>query len=286
VQGEGQKIVRGFFRFMTSWHRWLALEGTARPVGEAITGTVSMAYFALLLSGLILWLPRQWSRSRFRQSIFLDLKLHGKSRDWNWHNVIGIWCAPLLLLVTLTGIIMSHNWANDLLYRLTGNRIPEHRREDARSKRSADDPAVKLDLAGINPLWTQAEKQIAGWHSISLRFSPVSDAPANFLIDRGNGGRPDTVAQLSLDRDTGDVVRWQPYETQNMGQKLRAWVRPIHTGEAAGFLGQGIAVLAALGGITLVWTGLSMAWRRFFGSKERAATSLAHPQPTPISSLL
>lgn len=287
VLGEGQKTVRGFFQFVTSWHRWLALEGTARPVGEAITGTVSLVYFALLLSGLCLWLPKQWSRPRLRQGVLLDLKLRGKIRDWNWHNVIGIWCAPLLLLVTLTGIIMSHNWAGDLLFRLTGNPVPEHRREGGRSGgRGMEGPAAKLNLAGINPLWTQAEKQVSGWHSISLRFAASSDAPVNFLIDRGDGGRPDTVTQLALDRDTGEVVRSQPYETQNAGQKLRAWVRPVHTGEAGGLLGQSIAVVAALGSMTLVWTGLALAWRRFFGAKERAASSLSQPQPTPIPSLL
>lgn len=287
VTGEGQKAVRGFFQFMTSWHRWLALGGTARPIGETITGTVSIAYFALLVSGLILWLPKQWSRARVKQGAFLDVKLRGKSRDWNWHNVVGLWCAPLLLLVTLTGIIMSHNWANDLLFRLTGNPVPEHRREGGRSGgRGADGPAAKLDLAGINPLWAQAEKQVPGWNSISLRFSASPDAPASFLIDRSGGGRPDTVAQLNLNRDTGEVLRWQPYETQNAGQKLRAWVRPIHTGEAGGFLGQSVAVIAALGGITLVWTGLSMAWRRFFGTKQTNQVSFSEPQTPTIPSLL
>jgi uncharacterized iron-regulated membrane protein len=34
--------------------------------------------------------------------------LAGRARDFNWHNVIGIWCAPVLLVLTLTGAIMSY----------------------------------------------------------------------------------------------------------------------------------------------------------------------------------
>ncbi len=192
----------------------------------------------------------------------------------------------MLLFVTLTAIIMSHNWANDLLFRLTGNPVPDHKREAGRNGGGNAGGPSDIDVSGLNPLWVQAEKQVPGWHSISLRFSGNPDAPATFLIDTGTGGRPDTVAQLALDRDTGEVVRWQPYDKQNAGQKLRAWVRPIHTGEAGGIIGQSIAVIAALGGIVLVCTGFSMAYRRFFGAKiKTAASPLSQPQPTPIPTL-
>jgi len=277
VLGDGQAAVRGFFRSVTSWHRWLALEGPHRPIGKAITGAVSLAYFTLLCSGLCLWLPKQWSRVRVKQGALLNLKLKGKARDWNWHNTVGLWCAPLLLCVTLTGILMSYDWAGNLLFRLTGSPMAEHHRE------GGGNSGAPIDLEGLDPLWTQATQQVPGWHSISLRFPSSPEAPASFLIDSGDGERPDSLAQLTLDRGTGEVLHWKPYASQNEGQKLRSWVRPIHTGEAGGWLGQGLAVLAALGGITLVWTGLSLACRRFFGGKP---ASLPQPDiaPTPSSS--
>jgi uncharacterized iron-regulated membrane protein len=217
IKGDGNKPVRGFFQFVTSWHRWLALEGTARPIGQVITGTVAIAFFVLVLTGLVLWLPRQWSRLRLNQGTILDPALRGKPRDWNWHNVVGLWSAPLLLLVTMTAVIMSHDWATDLLYRLTGNPVPPHRQE---RPRNGEGVASNLDLSGLNPLWAQAETKVPDWHSISLRISSSPDAPASFFIDRGDGSRPDTVAQLSLDRETGEVVRWQPYANQNAGQSI------------------------------------------------------------------
>ena len=56
------------------------------------------------------------------------------------------------------------------------------------------------------------------------------------------------------------------YPTYSRGQKLRSWLRYAHTGEVYGFAGQTIAGVASLGGVVLVWTGLAMAWRRFFRS--------------------
>jgi len=278
VLGEGSKSVRAFFQFMTSWHRWLALEGTARPVGKAITGIVVTVYFGMLMSGLFLWLPREWSRLRVRQRALLDFKLKGGASNWNWHNTVGLWCAPLLLLATLTGIVMSYDWANNLLFTMTGNPVPERRAEGGRAGgRDANGPA-KIDVADTNALWTKAGQQVTNWDSISLRFASSSNPPATFFINTAEQGRPDTVAQLALDRDTGDVVRWQPYAAQNAGQKLRSWVRPIHTGEGAGLLGQSLAVVSALGTIILVWTGFSLAVRRFRGRREFLSTPLSETE--------
>jgi uncharacterized iron-regulated membrane protein len=133
VLGQGHRALRDFFRFATGWHRWLALEGTQRPIGKAVTGAVSLTFFTLLLSGIVLWLPLKWSRKTLKQGIVFNPRVKGRARHWNWHRVIAFWCAPLLLLVTLTGIIMSYDWANDLIFRLTGSPIPERRQENERS---------------------------------------------------------------------------------------------------------------------------------------------------------
>jgi uncharacterized iron-regulated membrane protein len=43
--------------------------------------------------------------------MLFDGRLRGRARDFNWHNVIGIWCARVLLVVILTGLVMSYQWA-------------------------------------------------------------------------------------------------------------------------------------------------------------------------------
>ena len=261
--GQGHRALRDFFRFVTGWHRWLALEGTQRPVGKAVTGAVSLTFFTLLLSGLVLWLPLRWSRKTLSQGIVLNPCLKGRARHWNWHRVIAFWCVPLLLLVTLTGIIMSYDWANDLIFRLTGSPIPERREENERSgRRQADSSSAARSVQGLNLLWAQAEKRAPGWRSISQRFSSSPSIPVSFSIDFSDGTRPDLISRLTLDRKTGEVLRWQTYATESSGQQVRSWIRWIHTGEAGGIMGQTVAVLTSIGSILLVWTGISMAMGR------------------------
>jgi uncharacterized iron-regulated membrane protein len=260
VLGQGHGALRNFFRFVTGWHRWLALEGTQRPIGKAVTGAVSLSFFTLLLSGLVLWLPLKWSSKAFKRGIVLNPRLKGRARHWNWHRAIAFWCAPFLLLVTLTGIIMSYDWANDLVFRLTGSPIPERRQENEGQNEGKTDPSSAVrSTQGLNLSWAEVEKSAMGWRSISQRFSGAPSKSVSFSVDFSDGTRPNQISRMTLDRKTGAVLRWQTYATENPGQQVRSWVRWIHTGEAGGIVGQTVAVLTSIGSILLVWTGISMA---------------------------
>ena len=78
---------------------------------------------------------------------------------------------------------------------------------------------------------------------------------------------------LTLDGATGADVRWEPYAAASRGQKVRGWMRFAHTGELGGRLGEFVAGLASAGGAFLVWTGISLALRRFaaWSARRRSA---------------
>ena len=196
-------------------------------------------------------------------------RLRGKARDWNWHNVIGFWSSTVLVVLTLTAAVMSYPWANDLLYTLTGSEPPRRAegpggpsllKERGRAVNAAKRarPPASFDI-----LLTRAQEQVPGWVMIMLRFQPRGDGPVTASIQGPDAFHPFQRSQLTLNRTTGDVVKWEPYANNSTGRKLRTWVRALHTGEAFGFPGQTVAGLASLGGCFLVWTGLAMAWRRF-----------------------
>ncbi len=124
VLGEGSTTLRGFFRVVTDWHRWLGTQGESREIGRAVTGACNAAFVVLVVSGFYLWWPRRWTRVALKTVTVPSLKLHGKPRDWNWHNAVGFWSAPALFCIALTGVVMSYQWANNLIYSLTGSEPP------------------------------------------------------------------------------------------------------------------------------------------------------------------
>jgi len=107
LHGEPSAGARTFFRQLLLWHRWL---GENTPTSKAVTGAANLVFLFLLLTGVPMWLQRPVGC--FRRG------LSPKARDYNWHHVLGIWCALPLLLIAGTAVFFSYSWATPLLFRL------------------------------------------------------------------------------------------------------------------------------------------------------------------------
>ncbi len=263
---------RGFFHTMEDWHRALGRAGDHRAAGRAVTGACNAAFLVLAVTGLYLWWPARVGRLRWQ--------LGGKARDWNWHNAVGAWCSPVLVVLTFTGLVMSYRWANNLVFTLSGSNAPvaagegpprtapEGRPTGAGDRNSGSGaPRTKLDYDAIA---RAAVQQIPEWGSLTIRLggprgSPGGAADGISVAVRPRGAWPlFATTQLTLDPATGAVLRTDPFANANAGRKIRTWIRFLHTGEAFGWPGQALAALATAGGLLLVFTGLSLAYRRFF----------------------
>jgi len=267
VISEGNRNVRGFFRGVTDIHRWLGAQGDNRVTARAITGACNLGFLFLVLSGFYMWWPRKWTKEQFRNVIWFKRRLPGKARDFNWHNVIGFWSVVPLFIIVLSAVVISYSWASNLVYRVAGEIPPVSRGPQALSNPITNrrDQDGEISLEGLDRLWGQAEQQMSGWKSINLRLPTSADAPLIFTIDQGSGGLPQKRATLTLNRTTGEVIRWEPFSSYTAGRKLRTILRFAHTGEVAGIFGQTLAGLVSVGGAVLVFTGLALALRRFRG---------------------
>ena len=85
-----------------------------------------------------------------------------------------------------------------------------------------------------------------GWRPISVCIPVSPEAPLVVNVDRGTGGQPQKRGQLTVDRATGEVKKWEPFEAGTPGRRARAWLRFLHTGEAVGLGGQRVAAIASV----------------------------------------
>ena len=258
VAGEGNKSVRGAMTELRNWHRYVALSGDGRPVGKAITGAANLLFLFLAISGIYIWWPRQLRWSSVKPVIWFKRGLTGKPRNFNWHNTIGFWTSIFLIVFTLTATVISYQWASNLLYTLTGNDVPPQ--QQGNNQPSGEKPFEFP--ADVTPAWTAAQSQSPEWRSISLRL-PIEKDSAVFTIDEGIYWNIFGRSTLTVNAATGAVSKWEPYGEQNSARQLRSWFRFTHTGETGGIVGQLIGLIACVGGAFLVWTGFSLALRRF-----------------------
>jgi uncharacterized iron-regulated membrane protein len=280
ILGEGAKTLRSFFHTMTDWHRWLGTEGERRDIGRAITGACNTAFVVMVMTGVYLWWPRRRTRQVLQAVMVPNFRSRGKPRDWNWHNTAGFWSASLLVCITLTGLVMSYQWANDLLYTLTGNapppRPPGAAAEQATRERQgrageAGTTGSTPQRASLEALFAVAVQQAPRWRSMTVRVPQRGATRLTITLEEAKSLHPYPRSILTLDAATAAVVQWEPYASYNLGRTLRAWVRPVHTGEAGGMAGQMVAALASACGVVLVWTGFALAWRRLRARNARAS---------------
>lgn len=263
--------MRSFFSAMTGWHRWFNASRENRAAPRAITGISNLAFLFLIFSGLYLWLPPTFKWIRFRTRLLFNSKaVTTKARDYNWHHVIGFWSAIPLAVVIATAVVFSYGWANDLVYQVFGEDPSGGAAQPAAragepagaSTASYSADATRTLPLNLDELFDRASTQLPDWQTITLTLPGVDAASARFRIDQGNGGQPQKRHDVTLDRYTGQVALWQPFESQSPGRQARLWIRFLHTGEALGIVGQSVAGIVSLTSLIMVWTGIALAWRR------------------------
>jgi uncharacterized iron-regulated membrane protein len=271
VLGGGAKRTRAFFRSVTDWHRWLALSGDGRAAGKAVTGACNAAFLFLSVSGIYLWWPKQWTARFLRPIVWFQGGLAGKARDFNWHNAIGLWSAPVLFFLTLTGLVISYPAIGNRLYQQPspGGAAPagpartEGRPARPEGERREEKPMTAESFAGLDRAFALAKERMPDWTLVVLRVPARPDAPATLAVTESRTRSPFGRSSLTVDLKSGDAGRWEPFSGFATGRKLRNAARWTHTGEILSWPGQFVAGLASLGGAFLVYTGLALSWRRF-----------------------
>lgn len=332
-QPQGAPKMRAFFQLMLRWHRWLgvnppapreggparfgverarvdgeteAAPAQARPSGglrevmSTVVGGSAAVFLALCVSGLCLWWPSSWSWKNVRAVSVVNLRLRGRARDFNWHNAIGLWCAPVIIVMSFTGMVMAFRGFGTFVYGPVPGDSGGPGRQDIR------DPAIAAPVPGARPLGYDAliaivQGGVPEWETITLRLgtgrqrgSDAAGERRNGSVERANGrgqqpvsamvrelgSRVPVPTQLQLDPFTGAVLQREAFGDQGFRRSMRQLNRTLHTGEAGGLLGQAVALLACLGGLVLVYTGFVLAWRRFFRPVPTVATlPVANPVP-------
>jgi uncharacterized iron-regulated membrane protein len=277
--------MRAFMQAMRDWHLRLNFKPTpgAPTLGTRLNSAANLVFVLLGLSGLVLWWPRSWSRRALAPALWLVRGARGRARDWNWHNAIGFWSVPLLLVLAGTGVVLSYRWAGDLVFVLAGEPPPAPPAGARPAPATAAPPpatsggpaATATRAPGLEPdaLLAAVRRARPDAAAITLRFTPAlgaprgAGAPASFtaVVKASHPWPPFSSDTLTLDAATGDVLKTDTFAAQSAGTRARRWIRLLHSAEALGPFVAALSGLACLGGCVLVYTGFALAWRRFFG---------------------
>lgn len=123
VEGQhGRKQRPEFFRQVRALHRWL-LDAPAKKgessAGKTVVGITTVAMTVILISGVIIWFPRNRRTLKNRLQISCT---KGWRRFWyDSHVALGFYSTLFLLIMALTGLTWSFSGYRTFMYDLFSN---------------------------------------------------------------------------------------------------------------------------------------------------------------------
>lgn len=257
VKTQGASI-EAAFAWIERIHRWFG----SREIGGKVTGVSVLLCLLLAGTGLVIWWPRKLAG--LRMVLWPKRGMRGKSRDWQWHNSVGVLTLPLLVVLSLTGTVLSWKWAEALLYAAAGSEAPRRAPQGPAPK--ADGPKDRGPKGQANP-----DRNWQTWMDTAMAHSPKGWTSAWLSAPQKQGAGPTVNFRTTMEpapsggtvvmSSTGGFEEWKPARN-DLATRLRFLVKPLHTGELFGWAGQLAMALAAIGLLVLVWTGVALSWRR------------------------
>jgi uncharacterized iron-regulated membrane protein len=258
VLGRGATSTRAFLR----WNFELHTNLTAKVAGHWLVSVANVGFVFLIASGVWLWWPRHWHWKALRNSVAIRFDLHGKARDWNWHNALAFWFFLPLAFIAVTGLVLSFGtvdqwWKEFASANLLAPPVPV---------KPVEPPAAASNASDLKGWLQNVEERYPAWRSIVLNGSGVPNKAGQYSLTVHEGMPRHRLASWSVkvDAQTHAVVLESDWSSEESKNRARAIARVGHTGELLGSWGQALGFLACLAGLVLVYTGFALSWRRFF----------------------
>ncbi len=273
-----------FFGTVRKLHRWLLDPPPSKgekSVGKAIVGVSTLALVLILVSGLILWIPR--SRKALRNRLKVSYS-DGRRRFWHdCHVSLGFYATLLLLVMALTGLTWSFGWYRTAAYALFG--APQQTTVAQESPARKTDPGSRQNRERSGERTAgreQGERQAATeaspfdyavWDEVLGQLTAHCTAYKTIVLTQTEAqvARQSTMRRIdrvTFDPRSGRLAEITRYEETPRQQRLRGWFYAFHTGTWGGIWTKILYFLAALTGASLPLTGYWLWWRRCMNKRK------------------
>lgn len=227
-----------------------------RQIGEPIVAYSTLIFVIMLITGIILWWPKNKAAAKQRFWFRWKDTTKFKRKNYDVHNILGFYTMFITLILALTGMVFSMQWFQTTVYVIATQSITPPEQIEKLSDTTLVSLKYPLDIA-LN----SAKIKIPD----ASRYGLI---PPEKRIDviRIYGFRGEEVGynedEIQFDQYSGKQLHRSNYENKNNGEKLIAMNYDIHTGIILGLPGKILAFLASLVAASLPITGFMIWWGR------------------------
>lgn len=250
--------LKGFFPFVLEGHMHLWLP---EEIGSQIVAWSTVIFTFMLISGIILWWPRNKAVRKQRLWFRWKKSSRWKRKNYDLHQIIGFYISILAMALAFTGLVMTFDSFEKWLYRGIGGDkelhfiVPE-----------LSNPANKaLAQNGMDQLLPLLEKRYPNAESLEFHY-PHSEQSSIYVEISWQEGVYYNSDYLFFDPKTLEEITTEsiygPYADAQFSDLALRMNYDIHVGAIGGLAGKIVAFFISLGIASLPVSGFLIWWGR------------------------
>ncbi|WP_430615147.1 PepSY-associated TM helix domain-containing protein [Flavobacterium sp. JP2137] len=263
-------IRENIFFFTMILHRSLLLNG---GVGSLIVGISTIIFTVMLITGIVLWWPKNKKAAKQRFWFRWKNVKGWKRKNYDVHNILGFYCSLIAFIVAITGLFLSFRVMTTGVYMLLSGgttAYPDFSHYKTTAPESQETPQTIEDIiekvryhypdAASFGLDLEDHENSDHHHdnlSIYVKNSPFTYYDNHLLI---------------FDEHSGALLFNRPYHEQTIAEKVVGANYDIHVGGILGFGGKILAFVSSLICASLPITGFLVWWGRKKKKKKSTQT--------------
>ncbi len=260
-----------FFRFIMNGHRalWLPYD-----IGRPIIGVGVLIFVILLITGLVMWWPKNWNQKSTNRSFKIKWKSGFKRLNHDLHNVLGFYVFIFALMIAITGLTWSFNWFDNGFYFLTSAGESKTAHEHPLSDTSFEGFEPSDSIPVIDRAFNLALEEQPNPERIYMTPTIKNDDESIEIILYKYSGKFYHHNEYFFDQYSLKKIQVEKYDEASFAEKLDMMKYDIHTGAVLGLPGKLLAFFVSLICASLPVTGF-IIWIKKKGNNKKEKQSLS-----------
>ncbi len=237
----------------------------------------------MLISGIILWWPKNQKALQQRISFKWKNIKSWRRKNYDLHSILGFYASGFAMVFTISGLFYAFIFMKMILYFLFSGgetQYPDF------SKYKTQDPVELKTTTTLDIIATQVEKHYpyANNYSLDLGNPHLDDHKHDNLsvMIKHYEGVYYKSSEMIFDENSGKLLLNRPYSEKNFGEKYVYANYDIHVGAILGIVGKIIAFVVSLICASLPITGFLIWWGRRNKKSKKPEIKKIHHHRTEI----
>ncbi len=250
-----KNMTEDVFRVVLDGHFYLWLPHT---IGQPILASATLIFLIMMITGLVMWWPR--NRAACKQRFSIKWTATFKRKNYDLHNVLGFYMTWVSIFIAITGLVFGFQWFAKLMYWVTSGGMAKV--ADMHPLSDTTQQAAVANMADY--LWQQKSHSLQPNESIGVYFASLPTDPVEIVINH----QPGTYYNSDFyhyDQFTGKLMPAQgsyegTFKEAKIADKIVRMNYDIHVGAVLGLPGKILAFFGSLLAASLPITGF-LIWR-------------------------